>query len=72
MDQQIGQVISKYTKLLKMIIQSKGKEGDKSARVIIPNTYKIMEIFYTNIPYNKTVIIKVKRAMKAIKINDGS
>jgi hypothetical protein len=57
---------------MKMIIKSKGKKSDEAARTKFPNVTQILNIFDRKIINYIKNIIKVKRAMKSIGINDNS
>ena len=72
MNGQIKQMITKYIKLMKMIIKSKRKKGDKTAGVIIPDAWKVKYISYGKIINYKDFIVKLKRVMEGIRVDNGA
>lgn len=57
MNGDIKEMVTKHIQVIKMIIKSEGKEGDKTAGIISPNVLDILDIFYSKIvDYVKKVI----------------
>ena len=72
MNDQIKYVITKNIKSAEMIINGNWKEGDKTARVELPMGKKILKSSYKRILNYIMQIIKLKRAIKSIGVNDNS
>ena len=72
MDCYIKQMVTKNIKLIKMIVKGNWKKRNKTARIEIPNVLQIMDISYSKIINDINIIIKMKWAMKSIRIDDNS
>jgi len=70
MNCQVKKMVTEYIKSVEVIIKSNWKKGDKTARIKFPMGKEIGDIFYSKIIDYKTKIIKVKWAMKSIRIDD--
>ena len=57
--------------MIEMIVNSNGKEGDKTARIEFPINKQILDVFYNIIINYIDIIIKLKRAIKRIRIDDN-
>ena len=68
----VKEMVTKYIKPIEMIVESKGKESDKSARVIIPDALQNLDIFYSTIIGYISKIIEMKRIMEGIRIDENA
>jgi hypothetical protein len=63
-------MVTGYIKPIEMIIQSNGKIEDETAGQEIPDLLQMMNIPYGKIINDGRKIIKVKRTMEGIRINE--
>jgi uncharacterized protein (UPF0210 family) len=72
MDRHVKEVVTEYIKLVEMIVQGQGKIEDKTAWQEIPDVLQVRNTSYSKIISCKKTIIKMKRAMKSIGIDNNS